>query len=951
MDAMTGIIIPTAEEPGAVHARAWTSPIVGAPVDFEVRYGATIAEMVAAVPLDDADEWKREHFEVRIAGHLIPRENWHRVRPKIYAAGRPVTVQIGLPVRGKSGRKILMILASILLIALTAGIGQFGIPALGIAAGSVGAKILAAGVALAGNFLLQGLQKAPDPAKPEGSNQLGQSSIGNQFAPGSSLQRVIGRTLIDPKHIVPPWTTITDGVKMENGAYRYSQYSHAILVLAGNTQIGQILIDGVDATDMLDVTTEVILHRKGGPKLANVKWTPKEERVGIEMSGWATNPDEDPGENQTLAGTVAESRPIEHLIETGESPDRVRVEFFASRGWAYTDDNDSYSLGATIRPRIQRWTGSAWGSWTQLPELLIRAKELRSPLRLHLEIVWVDALPASAGNAWPPTNRPFSKVSGWARPFTHAAWTSPLLTPVGTDRWAQWEWESDQVIRLYLLRSAYPQGRWRIGFTRSWPFVFDGFDEATNKVDNAALVAPVSDFFSPPAINDGGNILTDRLRWSPRLSADALTITTILNWWSFYPVRFTDDVVTLIYVRLRDRAASRISVVATTICDSWNGTTWVANQPTDNPADLYRHVLQGPHNAKARSASQVDLPALQDWATWCTAQGHKVGFVADAMTVAEVLSEIALAGFAAPSRGMVESVVPDRARSGGPVGVISGRNSRDQATQFALPNLPHALRVTFADAANDWKVREIAVYFPGYGPTTSATTKAATRFEAVTYRGISSETKARARAQLDINWMLYRTRVRTAELPVERLEYRRGDRVLLHMDMLGTAGGSGRAARIVAICYGTTGKVEAVVVDDEVLYGIEAAPSALTLDQIGDLGLIEDLGAVGSHLTPVPRPIGCVIRRHDGVVETRRTKLQIPASASSYPAKQVVAFETPFTMPVSSGEDRIVEGCLVVTGEINTITRDVLVWNIRPSGDLNAEVEMVDYAADKFYAA
>ena len=72
---------------------------------------------------------------------------------------------------------------------------------------------------------------------------------------------------------------------------------------------------------------------------------------------------------------------------------------------------------------------------------------------------------------------------------------------------------------------------------------------------------------------------------------------------------------------------------------------WVADQPSQWPHDLFRHVLQGPANARPVPTAQIDLVQLQAWATYNFAQGFKYNKpISQARSVFDTLAEIAAAG-------------------------------------------------------------------------------------------------------------------------------------------------------------------------------------------------------------------------------------------------------------------------------------------------------------------
>lgn len=132
---------------------AWRAPFAAGPVaQHAFAPGVTLAAMAAKMPGLPID-WDRRGT-IAIGGHEIDRAHWHRVRPK---AGQRVTFHYALARGGESGgggkRGILSIVVAVAAIALsvvTLGGGLATVLGAGFAQGTLGAKVLAAGISLAG---------------------------------------------------------------------------------------------------------------------------------------------------------------------------------------------------------------------------------------------------------------------------------------------------------------------------------------------------------------------------------------------------------------------------------------------------------------------------------------------------------------------------------------------------------------------------------------------------------------------------------------------------------------------------------------------------------------------------------------------------------------------------------------------------------------------------------
>lgn len=180
--------------------------LVWSPCVFDGRFGAaqiepgpTIADLVSGIIRGERDRPGPpprvfEHGVVTINDHIVPRELWHVVRPHGNAVS-PVIVGIHLAPAGGGdggGAKVFTALASIALMFATADVSGGAIP--GLAAGSFGAELAAAGVGLIGALAIQAL--APPPVTPPGparkESRLGLIA-GNTARPGDAFDPAADR--------------------------------------------------------------------------------------------------------------------------------------------------------------------------------------------------------------------------------------------------------------------------------------------------------------------------------------------------------------------------------------------------------------------------------------------------------------------------------------------------------------------------------------------------------------------------------------------------------------------------------------------------------------------------------------------------------------------------------------------------------------------------------------
>jgi hypothetical protein len=156
--------------------------------------------------------------------------------------------------------------------------------------------------------------------------------------------------------------------------------------------------------------------------------------------------------------------------------------------------------------------------------------------------------------------------------------------------------------------------------------------------------------------------------------------------------------------------------VAESILPDWDGVRWVS-RTTSNPASIFRDIHQGTANARPKPDSRMDLATIQAFHARCAAHGFQFNAIIDfRSTVAELGRDVLAAGRATPGyRDGKVSIVEDIPQTV-PVHVLTPRNSWGFKGTKVFVDLPHALRVRFAN--NDTLQQdERVVVADGYGYT------------------------------------------------------------------------------------------------------------------------------------------------------------------------------------------------------------------------------------------
>lgn len=263
------------------------------------------------------------------------------------------------------------------------------------------------------------------------------------------------------------------------------------------------------------------------------------------------------------------------------------------------------------------------------------------------------------------------------------------------------------------------------------------------------------------------------------------------------PLKFSKP---LALVALRIKATNQLSGVINTFncvttslvnAYSGSGSVWKANTASQNPADLFRHVLQGPANARPVPDALINMSNLQAWWTYCKAQGFTFNQVINAAgSVYDKLCDIASAGRAVPT--FIDGqwgVVWDRP-SDSIVQHFTPRNSSGFSLQRAYAQQPHGWRVSFINEKNGYTTDERIVYDDGYDATN------ATLFEGIQFPGVTNPDLIWKHGRFHIAQSRLRPEKISLSVGWENLICTRGDRVAVTHDVLLVGLASGRVKSV-----------------------------------------------------------------------------------------------------------------------------------------------------------
>lgn len=269
----------------------------------------------------------------------------------------------------------------------------------------------------------------------------------------------------------------------------------------------------------------------------------------------------------------------------------------------------------------------------------------------------------------------------------------------------------------------------------------------------------------------------------------------------------------LIAVRIKasgqlNGAIDQLNFMGTSYVDEWNGSEWVPNQLSQNPASLMRAVLLHPANARRRSLAQIDDAGLADFWDWCDTRGYQFNMVRDfKSSVWDVCTDICGSARAAPTiiDGKWSAIVDDPDK---PVAqYFTPRNSWAFEATKDFPIIPDAFRVKFFDEDNGYKEDERIVYADGKDETNAVI------FESIEFPGVTSRDLAWKHARYFLAETILRPETYTFKVGMENLRCTRGDIIEVGHDVPLWGTGYPRVKSLLTSGSNTTG----IIVDDPVI--------------------------------------------------------------------------------------------------------------------------------------
>jgi hypothetical protein len=277
---------------------------------------------------------------------------------------------------------------------------------------------------------------------------------------------------------------------------------------------------------------------------------------------------------------------------------------------------------------------------------------------------------------------------------------------------------------------------------------------------------------------------------------DMLLFTALRSFTLGVPLRFADAPLSVTAIRIRasgqlNQVVDSYNCVVQSRVVAFNGTSWVNDVASNNPADLFRHVLTCKANRRPFPVAQIDLVQLQKWWTYCVQQKwHYNKVVRSQMSVYDLIIEICAAGRGMPVfRDGKWSVVWDEQAV--PISqLFTPRNSWNFEEQRDLEPIPHGYRMRFPSETKGWREDERVVYNDGYSKTN------ATLLEGFEMPGVTNTDSIWKHGRFHLAQRILRPGIFSLYAGWDALPLIRGDRVRVNHDSFRYGLYSGRVTAV-----------------------------------------------------------------------------------------------------------------------------------------------------------
>ena len=798
------------------------------------QYRFTEGLSLEEIALECADSLPPEFWTgsgvICVGGERVPRNMWHRVRPRVID-GREVAVTLNIVPHGdQQTTGIITTLAGVAITA--AGVVLIATP--------YGAPLIAAGIGITLSGALMLFAPVPPQPKEGARTQSLQAGVSeNSAAPFEWLPRVLGRMLYSPPQLIRPYTV-------------YSRRSIKVcgaVGMVGRHTVNDVRINGALASSMTNLTYQTKTGAPGDTALTIGNQWVYEESPRLQLSNFDLKTDASNRDELFDQSVPLNSYPQYQtfLTRTGTYPDKVVMRILFPQGMV-ADTSDNVTMVIPLRVEF-RLRGSS--TWILGPEFhFYDENKGNAEIRQNLTFIW--QADASGFIASPNSSRVATVAYRAAAATETWQYLANSYFSNGSSVYAYHVSRDVDGYTVYLDPAVFPKtAHYEFRVKRGLGFRYGLFDQPGYNYNGSGTNANFFDHYTSSSVH---LVRVEQYKFRGEVAIEAFQ-----TWHNAYPLQAALSAqipLTLIAFEGKDMEINSVSARFDSEVPIWNGSNWNTIAATRNPAAHYRHVLVDSLNADPRELAVINSGVLQDWYNACNTLGYQCNAVVTD-NEPQVLLMIASAGWAGPrSHEQWEIIREENTAAFAITQNFTPINSSNYIASKAFADLPHAFNIEFFDEADDYKISSDIVYALGFSPST------ATRFETLRFDGFTNRTKARDRAVNILRSLYLRQTERRIDVGIEALVSKRGDIVGLSHDLRAANLWFGLVVRVLTSGANVTG----IILNAKALLSQGSPPYGAVLRYMNGQVVIK--GIIGSadsdnimFQTPFTIPAGNVLRK------------------------------------------------------------------------------------------
>lgn len=363
------------------------SPFSAPTTDCKIMERVTLLKLVET---SNDVAWAKEFLRISINGVNMPVCWWPYITVKPEADGLTVmTIVQG------NGKTLLPIIASVALIALTAGIGAFGVPFLGagFAAGSFGASAIAAGVGIAGQLAINALTASPSVREPGEQKEKAQAGINiNELRPLELLETIHGEIVRSPSILSPHYIKFVGGNKIVC----------AMVGCQGRNLVTEVKVNGVPIEEIADLDYQVLEGGTADETLTLAQLTCIQDKSNRILKNFETEKLNSKSERLIDQDAPLNSYSAFQQFRTKGDADEIWIKLLAPSGMVKIGTGSAGAI--PFRIDIRR---DGDPDWLHMPVLHMWDENNASgPVEAEIKLIFVDDIPAGrmvglAALEWP----------------------------------------------------------------------------------------------------------------------------------------------------------------------------------------------------------------------------------------------------------------------------------------------------------------------------------------------------------------------------------------------------------------------------------------------------------------------------------------------------------------------------------------------------------------------